>query len=81
MAYLCILPQYVPKNLTHVLINNSSAVVENKDPISVAAVLNDPSSDNPSARVVAEPNDHSTDDQNDVPMTQDSSTSSWYITF
>ena len=68
--------RYVPKKLKHacMLINNSSAVVESKD--TPAPGVADHSTDNSSAPTVVEPNDSSTDDQNDVPMAQDSTTSS-----
>ena len=67
--------QYVPKKFkTCVLINNSSAVVESKD--TPAPGIADHSTDNSSAPTMVEPNDSSTDDQNDVPMAQDSTTSS-----
>ena len=67
--------QYVPKKFKiRVLINNSSAVVESKD--TPAPGVADRSTDNSSAPTVVEPNDSSTDDQNDVPMAQDSTTSS-----
>ena len=67
--------QYVPKKFkTRVLINNSSAVVENKDTPTLGAV--DPPTDDSSVPIVVKPNDTSNDDQNDVPMIQDSTTSS-----
>ena len=67
--------QYVPKKFkTRVLINNSSDVVENKDTSTLGAV--DPPTDDSSVPIVVKPNDTSNDDQNDVPMIQDSITSS-----
>lgn len=73
--------QYVPKKFrSRVLANNSSAVVESKDTPAPDAA--DPPTDNSSAPTVVnaptvvKPNDSSTDDQNDVPMIQDSTTSS-----
>ena len=66
--------QYVPKKFkTHVLINNPTAVVGSKDTPAPGAA--DPPTDNSSVPTAVKPNDSSTDDQNDVPMIQDSTSS------